>query len=515
MSYPIPHYDSCASLAKLVLGFFLFYAVIHYVYWQLTVGSQRRRLIKRHSCKPINDTAELQSWKDSIFGWTQLAVTIQARRQGNLLVTNQYRFERNGNTCHFKIAFTNIIFTIEPENLKAILSVNFRDWNIPDRRKAASIPLLGNGIFTTDGSAWQHSRDLLRPNFVRDQVSDLATFEAHFRHLAANIPQDGSTVDMVPLFLRLTLDSATEFLFGESTNCLVPDAPDNEAHRFQDAFNRLQEEVGNAARGIPFFMRLNAEDIKTVHRFADHYVKLALARHDNQFLEKTISDRGRVRYVFLHELAKSIKDPIRLRSELLNVLLAGRDTTASLLGSLWFILANRPDIWTKLRQEVDALAGEHPTFEQLKNMRYLKYCLNETLRLYPVVPHNTRMSVTDTVLPLGGGALGRSPLLIPKGTIVGWSLYAMHRRKDFFGEDAEVFKPERWEKLRPGWEYLPFNGGPRICIGQQFALTEASYTTVRLMQEFREIESRDPGPWRECMNITAVARAAKVALTPA
>ncbi|KAI4092608.1 MAG: hypothetical protein L6R37_007549 [Teloschistes peruensis] len=389
MSYPIPHHESCASLAKLVLGFFLFYAVIHYAYWQLTVGAQRRCLIKRHRCKPINDTAELQSWKDLIFGWTQLAVTIQARSQGKLLVTNQHRFERNGNTCHFKIAFTNIIFTIEPENLKAILAVNFRDWNIPDRRKAASIPLLGNGIFTTDGSAWQHSRDLLRPNFVRDQVSDLATFEAHFRHLAANIPRDGSTVDMVPLFLRLTLDSATEFLFGESTNCLVPDAPDNEAHRFQDAFNRLQEEVGNAARGIPFFMRLNAEDIKTVHRFADHYVKLALAlaRHDNQLLEKTIPDRGRVRYVFLHELAKSIKDPIRLRSELLNVLLAGRDTTASLLGSLWFILANRPYIWTKLRQEVDVLAGEHPTFEQLKKMRYLKYCLKEsTFALRHVLP---------------------------------------------------------------------------------------------------------------------------------
>lgn len=77
------------------------------------------------------------------------------------------------------------------------------------------------------------------------------------------------------------------------------------------------------------------------------------------------------------------------------------------------------------------------------------------------------MSITDTVLPLGGGPYGKSPLLIPKGTIVGWSLYAMHRRTDLFGQDAEEFKPERWEKLRPGWEYLPFNGGPRICIGRE------------------------------------------------
>ena len=120
------------------------------------------------------------------------------------------------------------------------------------------------------------------------------------------------------------------------------------------------------------------------------------------------------------------------------------------------------------------------------------------------------MAVVDTVLPLGGGEDGKSPLLIPAKSMVGYSPYTMHRRKDFYGEDAEEFKPERWEALRPGWvgrstvdeidsqltalqEYLPFNGGPRICIGrkhvmnlesseysltgshvEQFALTEAS-----------------------------------------
>ena len=91
----------------------------------------------------------------------------------------------------------------------------------------------------------------------------------------------------------------------------------------------------------------------------------------------------------------------------------------------------------------------------------------------------------------------------------------MHRRKDFYGEDAEDFKPERWEKLRPGWEYLPFNGGPRICIGQQYALSEASYTTVRLLQEFKTIESRDDQPWTEWLTLTCTSlNGAKVALTP-
>lgn len=182
------------------------------------------------------------------------------------------------------------------------------------------------------------------------------------------------------------------------------------------------------------------------------------------------------------------------------------------------------------------------------------------LRLYPVVPINQRMSVVDTVLPLGGGPDGKSPLFVPAKKTVGWSLYTMHRRKDLYGEDADEFKPERWETMRPGWEYLPFNGGPRICIGrkltthvhspvgaithsihgpaptrshslvtscmsivllmlalmiEQYALTEASYTTIRLMQEFKGVESRDPGPWTECLTITLAPQATKVALTPA
>lgn len=93
-----------------------------------------------------------------------------------------------------------------------------------------------------------------------------------------------------------------------------------------------------------------------------------------------------------------------------------------------------------------------------------------------------------------------------------------------FVKDAEEFKPERWlddpttgrKGLRPGWEYLPFNGGARICLGQQFALNEASYTTIRLCQAFSDIESRDAGVWTESLTLTCVNfNGAKVALKPA
>ena len=141
------------------------------------------------------------------------------------------------------------------------------------------------------------------------------------------------------------------------------------------------------------------------------------------------------------------------------------------------MLAKRPDIWVTLREEVASTfpAGDPPaSFEQLKNMRYLRAVLNESLRLHPIVPGNGRMALQDTVLPLGGGEDGQSALFVPKGRMVGWDIYAMQRRKDIYGEDADVFRPERWldsedeKALRPGWAYLPFNGGARSCVGRMF-----------------------------------------------
>jgi cytochrome P450 len=85
-----------------------------------------------------------------------------------------------------------------------------------------------------------------------------------------------------------------------------------------------------------------------------------------------------------------------------------------------------------------------------------------------------------------------------------YNSYSMMRQESAFGPDAAVFRPERWENpaLRPGWSFLPFGGGPRVCLGQQYALTEAYYVTVRIMQRFRRVESRDAEPWREKVSVT-------------
>ena len=181
------------------------------------------------------------------------------------------------------------------------------------------------------------------------------------------------------------------------------------------------------------------------------------------------------RYIFSHSLISQTQSKVEIRSELLNILLAGRDTTASMLTNFWFVIARRPDIFARLQEEIATLPPppHRPSFEEFKNLKYMRGVLNESLRLHPIVPGNARQALEDTVLPLGGGDEGRDPLFVPKGAMVSWYIYAMHRRKDIYGEDAEEFRPERWidegeEKgLRPGWAFLPFNGGPRVCLGRK------------------------------------------------
>ncbi|KAH0393748.1 hypothetical protein KCU89_g12089, partial [Aureobasidium melanogenum] len=128
---------------------------------------------------------------------------------------------------------------------------------------------------------------------------------------------------------------------------------------------------------------------------------------------------------------------------MLNVLLAGRDTTAGLLSNAFHVLSRHPDIWKKLRAEIATLGGRLPTYEDLKSLKYLKCVLNEVLRLYPPVPTNARCAKVDTVLPTGGGPTRTSPVFVPKGSIVVYSIYALHRRHDIFGPTAKEFIPER------------------------------------------------------------------------
>ena len=366
------------TLLHLFLASIFFY-VIYRVHWELTTGASRRALIKKHGCEPLKSNSDYNYFPNNVIGYKTLLENIAGIKQHNFLERIQNRYRRHGNnTMIQRIIFTDMIQTIEPDNLKTMLAVNFKDFSLGDRRTSAVIPFLGRGIFTTDGAAWQHSREMLRPNFTRSQVGDLTTFETHVSQLIKNLPRNGQTVDLQELFFQLTMDSATDFLFGESTNCLGSAASSSNM-KFPECWNRGQEAIAERSRSGKIGRLLNdraqfEKDTQFVHDFADKFVRKGLELRKNMDLEK--AEEGR--YIFLHELVKQTSDPVQIRSELLNILLAGRDTTASLLSDVWFVLARRPDIWQKLRAEVDELGGEPPTYQQIKDMKYLRAVLNES-----------------------------------------------------------------------------------------------------------------------------------------
>lgn len=341
----------------------------------------RARFARLHHCKPIAHTLH----KEPFLGLDALAVALHHLLRHDLLDYICGLFATHGHTVRFRELQNDVILTREPENIKTILSLRFSDYGV-QHRLAAFKPLLGRGIFDTDGAHWSSSRALVRPSFSREQVADLSSFEALFQDLISVLPKsETAVVDLQPLFFCYTIDSATEFLFGQSAATL---RTSRDQHVFARAFYDAQRAI--LTRGtlgwmrVFYYSRRAAEANRVCREFAGTFVDEAFRavrekkahpqqkqHHDDD--EKTKHEK----YIFAHELAALTDDRERVLDELMNILLAGRDTTASLLSNLFFMLAKHPAIWEKLRQEVSGLDGRAPTYEELRGLEYVQCCLSE------------------------------------------------------------------------------------------------------------------------------------------
>ncbi|KAI1762330.1 putative N-alkane-inducible cytochrome P450 [Hypoxylon sp. FL1150] len=396
-----------------------------------------------------------------------------------------------------------IVVTRDPENARVLFSSP--DFDISHTRQLSWMPLLGKGIFTSRGETWKHSRALLRPQFAREMISDPQLEEHHLQNLWGRLAADPGTggwtdtVDLAPLFFKFTLDTATEFIFGTSTNSLRQgDGDEEKKEKKKDLsghFNAAKVWIDKRGALAKFYWLMNSREFKehcaTIHEFADGLVADRLAHPP----EKSGADPEKGgRFNLLNELAKETQDPRELRNETLHVLIAGRDTTGCLLGWVVYFLARHPAVFQKLRGLILERFGDNPAdFRSLNQVPYLQWIINETLRVVTVIPLNERIALRDTVLPRGGGPDGKSRVFIPEGTQVLIPLYAMQHRKDIWGEDVEEFRPERWESHRPGWEFIPFGAGARKCLGQQFGRQEVSYVISRFCQKYDRIENMEQG----------------------
>lgn len=223
--------------------------------------------------------------------------------------------------------------TRDHEIIKIVLSTRFKDYNLQEERKKALHPLMGAAIFSSNGAAWAHSRALLRPQFPRKQLTDLSMLETHVKRLI-NIIVDGKEIDLQELVLRFTMDMTTDYLLGESTNSLLQEKYDyhSKLKGFKDSIQYAQDRIATqmALGGLailkpdPKFQ----QHVNVVHKFVDGLVHDALRGNSSD--SKTLS------YVLLRAIIEDTQGLVRVRNEILNVLVAGRDTTDDLIANVFF-----------------------------------------------------------------------------------------------------------------------------------------------------------------------------------
>ncbi|TGO12463.1 hypothetical protein BTUL_0088g00400 [Botrytis tulipae] len=421
-------------------------------------------------------------------------------KQSKLLERWTTRFEQYGDTFAAILLGTPMIATIDPLNLQTMLDSNLKDYGVQPLRRSATLPFLGEGVFTMvitaiifiynfdsemypDGPFWQHSRTLMRPTFTRTNVANLPSFEKNLQKFFKLIPEDGSTVDLKPLLCKLFIDTSTEFLFGESMDMLSPEQPVR-SQEFLDAFH--YGKLAFLYRDKEYY-----DSIKVAHAFADFYVDKAIEYPIDRLSKKEPAqkDKSGYKYVLLHDMAMQTDNRNELRSQILHVFLAGHKSSAITIGNALFQLSRNPSVWEKLRQEVIEAHGTSVssfTHDNLRKLKCLQNVIKETLRLYPVASIASRKAYKDGVLPRGGGPDGKSPIFVRKDTVIITPLYSLHRLPDCFQPDGDKFVPPRWEdpSLRPGAAYIPFGWGiPRMA--QKWKYLECRDEVEEWVEELR------------------------------
>ncbi|KAJ7666659.1 cytochrome P450 [Mycena polygramma] len=436
------------------------------------------------------------------------------------------------NTVNLRIGWDDYIFTTEPEYIKIILATDFANYVKGDALRSCMGSVLGTGVFNSDGDMWKFHRGATRPFFNRDRISDFEIFAHHADRAIDQMKERmraGYAVDFQDLASRFTMDSATSFLFGSCVNSLAAPLPypstastpflasisRDPADIFTDAYTTAITHLSSRSRfgWIWALLEITGDVTRAPMRVVDAYLEpiivAAVARKDA--LKAEGAPKGEPE-TLLDELLNLTSDPKVLKDEMLNILLAGRDTTMSVLTFVVYFLSVYPSVFARLRAEILERVGDErrPTYEDIREMKYLRAVINETMRLYPPVPSNLRESVRATTWPSVDPT--QPPLHIPAGTKVSYSVFLMQRRMDLWGHTAESFDPDRFldGRLRKHvvanpYCFLPFNAGPRVCLGQQFAYNEISFMLIRLLQNFSSTtlepeavphEARVPPAWR-------------------
>ncbi len=328
---------------------------------------------------------------------------------------------------------------------------------------------MGEGLVTSNGDFWKRQRRLVAPAFHAIRVHAYADTMVDYTVKRLEAWSDGALVDVDEEMMELTLTIVARTLFDADASSTVSQVKKAVA---------VVQKATNTASILPHWL-------PTPLRLRSWRANRALDNIVYGFINQrraTGEDRGDLLSMLLlaeDEAGERMTD-LQARDEAVTLFLAGHETTANTLNWTWWLLAQHPEIESKLHAELDAvLGGRPPKLEDLRQLPYTDIVIKEALRLMPAVWSVSRTAAEDTEV---------RGYPMPKGTTAQVMIYLLHRHPDHWKLPKD-FIPERWlesdiETLHK-YAYLPFAGGPRVCIGNSFAIMEANLLLATIAQRYR------------------------------
>jgi len=387
-------------------------------------------------------------------------------------------WQQYGDVARFRLLSWPAYTLYHPDHAKRVLQENHRNYDKQLLSTNTARPLLGNGLFTSDGESWLHQRRLMQPAFHRQRLAGFGTVMTDAT--LALLERWQGTVSR-PLDIPLEMMRLTQRIVGLALFNLDLD---NEVDTVGQTFTML----------LPLLLK---------YIFVP-FPPLWIPTPGNRRLQAGLETLNNVVYAIIAERRKQATDPgmdtgdllsmllavrdeetgegmsdQQLRDEAMTLLIAGSETTAMALTWTWYLLSQHPSVEQHLHAELDTvLGGQAPTVSSLDKLPYTRMVIQEALRLYPPAFGIIRHAIAND-------EIGGYP--IPANSMVFLTPYCTHRHPAIW-EKPEVFDPERFTPERsagrPRFAYFPFGGGPRQCIGNTFAMMEAQLVLATVAQRY-------------------------------
>jgi cytochrome P450 len=397
---------------------------------------------------------------------------LRRARQDQLSLFVPEMFGRN--MIYSRFLFLHSFLINKPEYIEHVLLANQANYRKSHFLRHILGPLLGDGLLISEGEFWRRQRRIAAPAFHSRRIADfVATMVSCTEATLARWRGTTEPFDIAAEMMALTLNIVSRTMFSTDVSGDV-----EAVRRLTDIVVALKPSTTDLL-GLPeWFRRRRPKGYQRAITEFEALVSRFLAERRTTGIE-----RGDLLSMLL-----SARDPEssegmsnkQLRDEILTIFLAGHETTANALSWTWYLLAQHPDAEARLHDELDRVLGARmPNAADVAELKWTRMVIEESLRLYPPAHTISRTAIAED--RIGG-------VRVPPGALITISIYVTHRNPNLWPE-PERFDPERFAPAAIGqrhrFAYLPFGGGPRICIGNGFAMTEAQVVLATIAQRYR------------------------------